>query len=412
MLLCDPSRYPKPLDVVNLCEPGAQSCNKISCFPTSVPLSAAHLSSDCVTTLSKYSMTDSKKGENKTKYRSQAAGTSGGVTSASGLQSGDVGIFVTCDKGKEKACLREMEDLVSEVLGLGDDYEPNDLSKQQAGTNDEVQSEQKQENQSTEIPSTEATGNGSIEDEIQRELAEMADDGIVESKKRKRPDGDAGDQDYAASTTSKRTRLGLIMLDIPCVSFVRFPPGTQDEPIDIVMKLCKDAKDHPGRQRSRFVKRLTPLSKVRKVMSGGIEELCRDILPAVFGGEDGPAYKYAVKLTVRNNNQVSKEEIIKTVATEVAKLGMPTSDAESRHKVDLKGFDKLVMVDIYRNIVGMAVVGDEWEALRRFNLAEIYADGRKENDTTNGKESGHEVLSDRRSTGAGQSQAAPIETPS
>ena len=70
---------------------------------------------------------------------------------------------------------------------------------------------------------------------------------------------------------------------------------------------------------------------------------------------------------------------VDTVAREVKRLGADGAGegGESRHKVDLKGYDKLVLVEVYRNVVGMAVVGSEFEALRRFNLAEIYADGRK-----------------------------------
>ena len=35
--------------------------------------------------------------------------------SASGIHSGDVGIFVTCDKGQEKRCLQEISDILGEV---------------------------------------------------------------------------------------------------------------------------------------------------------------------------------------------------------------------------------------------------------------------------------------------------------
>jgi hypothetical protein len=35
--------------------------------------------------------------------------------SVSGIHSGDVGIFVTCDKGQEKRCLQEISDILGEV---------------------------------------------------------------------------------------------------------------------------------------------------------------------------------------------------------------------------------------------------------------------------------------------------------
>lgn len=37
------------------------------------------------------------------------------MTGASGIHNDDAGIFVTCDKGQEVKCLREMDDILSEV---------------------------------------------------------------------------------------------------------------------------------------------------------------------------------------------------------------------------------------------------------------------------------------------------------
>jgi len=33
----------------------------------------------------------------------------------------------------------------------------------------------------------------------------------------------------------------------------------------------------------------------------------------------------------------------------------------------------VIVVDIYQTVCGMSVVGRDWEALKRFNLAELYA---------------------------------------
>jgi tRNA acetyltransferase TAN1 len=293
------------------------------------------------------------KANSKAKYRAQGHGS----ISASGLQSGDVGIFVTCDKGKEKACLREMEDLLGEEdWGFADDEAVQKGDDREGAVDGEGVEEAGKRQES-----------GGIEDDIQKELAELAGEGVVGTK-RKRVAQNGG-------MDSSKRKVGLITLDIPCVTFVRFPSQSSRDPVDVAKKLCRDARGHPERQRSRFVKRLTPLSKVRKVMNGGVEQLCEDVLPKVFGRERG--WKYAVRVTVRNNNQIEKDQVIKTVAGAVRELGLEEKGAtESRHRVDLKGYDKLVLVEIYRNIVGMAVVGAEWEGLRRFNLSELYAEGR------------------------------------
>lgn len=75
---------------------------------------------------------------------------------------------------------------------------------------------------------------------------------------------------------------------------------------------------------------------------------------------------------------MKREEIIKRVADLV---GEP-------HTVDLKEYDQMIVVDVYRvgvesylfvfaahsrqNILGMSIVGSDFEKLKRFNVAEIY----------------------------------------
>jgi hypothetical protein len=54
----------------------------------------------------------------------QRARSNGEVSiSASGIHNNDSGIFVTCDMGQESNCLREMNDLLSQVcLAFYSDY--------------------------------------------------------------------------------------------------------------------------------------------------------------------------------------------------------------------------------------------------------------------------------------------------
>lgn len=42
------------------------------------------------------------------------------------------------------------------------------------------------------------------------------------------------------------------------------------------------------------------------------------------------------------------------------------------HKVDLKDFDLLILVEVYKNVCGMSVVGGDFDTtMRRFNLDEL-----------------------------------------
>lgn len=161
----------------------------------------------------------------------------------------------------------------------------------------------------------------------------------------------------------------MVSLDIPCVSFIRLSQiPVPIDPVNLVRRICKDAAFDPTTKRSRYIKRLTPITLMKKSLGGGLESLCTAILPSHFG-PSSPACKFAIRPTVRNkNNQLDRDVVIKIVADEVAKLG--------EHTVDLTNYDKCILVDVYRNVVGMSVVGNEYEALKRYNLAEIYEPGK------------------------------------
>ncbi|EXJ94606.1 hypothetical protein A1O1_03002 [Capronia coronata CBS 617.96] len=299
-----------------------------------------------------------KASKNKSKYRAQSArdpsqtqGKSGNrqitQVSASGIHSDDVGIFVTCDKGQERKCLEELSDLLGEYIT--DDPQPGQQDTDNGHANDLGE-------------------DNDIEADILAELDEL------------RPKPTKG---------SSSQKLSLIMLDIPCVSFVRFPRTTTAEsrhdPVDIVHRICINAaqKDYSG-PRSRYIKRLTPVSLIRKTMNDGLESLCDQILPQHFlikpdapetqdpesATEDSNQprpVKFAIRPTIRNNNKLNRDIVIRTVADKITALG------QGKHTVDLKGYDKLVLVDVYRNVVGMSVVGNDFETLKRFNLAELHS---------------------------------------
>jgi len=54
--------------------------------------------------------------------------------------------------------------------------------------------------------------------------------------------------------------------------------------------------------------------------------------------------------------------VIKSIADSISNV----------HKVQLTTPDKVILVEIFQSVCGMSVVGSDWEALKRFNLAELY----------------------------------------
>lgn len=64
------------------------------------------------------------------------------------------------------------------------------------------------------------------------------------------------------------------------VSFVRTSDSI--DPVSLVHSICKDAQSKPDKQKSRFIKRMTPMTLMRKTMSGGLEHVCQTVLRPHF----------------------------------------------------------------------------------------------------------------------------------
>nr|KMM73121.1 hypothetical protein CPAG_09410 [Coccidioides posadasii RMSCC 3488] len=227
------------------------------------------------------------------------------------LESGDSGIFVTCDRGREGKCTAEILDLLSQEIP---DPSQNESEEQDSPTRGDADD---------------------IEAQIKKEVECM--------KPKKSP-----------------APFQAVKLDVPCLLFIKVDKSI--DPVELVHRICMDAHAHPGKKRSRYVKRLTPITATRKILGGGIEELAREVLEPHFHSDSSPK-KYAIRPTVRNNHEWPRDTVIRLVARAVGQ----------GHAVDLKTYDALILVDIIQNICGMSVVGGDYEKLKRYNLAEIYS---------------------------------------
>ena len=262
--------------------------------------------------------------------------------SSSGIHNDDVGVFVTCSKGQEKRCLDELNDLFMQYLEE-DDYAETltngGCREKQQSMIDDMENQRlrllvKGDNKNQPHPCTD--DGHDVEADIEAELTALRDKTVNEDK------------------------LKLVTLDVSCVCFVKTGKGI--DPVRLVHQICSDAYDDPEHQRSRYIKRMTPMSLIRKTLSGGLEDVCHSVLEPHFG-PGRPTKKFAIRPTIRNNHDLDRETVIKTVARAVG----------NGHSVDLKNYDSLILVDVCRNVCGMSVVGNNYEKLKRYNLAEIYS---------------------------------------
>ncbi|KAL1964081.1 hypothetical protein VTN77DRAFT_7499 [Rasamsonia byssochlamydoides] len=250
----------------------------------------------------------SKRRKGGGKWRKQMAAQSGRTT----IENGDSGVFLTCDMGKESKCLAEAIDLFTQSTeaSRGDQGSP-DVESEEDGVDD-------------------------IEAQIKKEVEGL----------------------QPKSATPRLFQA--IKLDIPCLSFIRVDKSI--DPVQLVHGLCLDAQANPDQKKSRWIKRMTPVTSIRKTLKVDLSEFAKEILQPHFHAGGGPK-KYAIRPTIRNNEQFNRDDIIKTVADAVG----------TEHSVDLKNYDLMILVDVFQNVIGMSVVGSDYDKLKRFNLAEIYS---------------------------------------
>ncbi|KAH1964465.1 hypothetical protein KXW87_008794 [Aspergillus fumigatus] len=168
------------------------------------------------------------------------------------IESGDWGVFVTCDMGRESKCIAEALDLFS---------------------------------QSVESASSNAGGEDSGSDE---------DEGDIEAQIRK-------EIESLKPGSAKPRQFQAIRMEMPC------------DPEKLVHDVCLDAHANPEKKRCRWVQRMTPVRSIRKTLSVDLEAFAKEILKPHFHS-GGPPKKYAIRPTIRGNNKFNRDSVIKTIA--------------------------------------------------------------------------------------------------
>ncbi|XPS68652.1 hypothetical protein M3J09_000937 [Ascochyta lentis] len=150
-----------------------------------------------------------------------------------------------------------------------------------------------------------------------------------------------------------------VKLDTQCLVF--FKTRAPVDPVSFVHRICQDTADGVQHKNCRFVKRLTPITGIEKANQKGLELVAEQVLAPHFHGESNAGKKFAIRPTIRNNKDFKRDDVIKTVAAAVG----------PGHKVDLHGYDLLIFVEIYKNVIGMSVVGPDFDKLKRYNIEEL-----------------------------------------
>ncbi|KAI0198648.1 hypothetical protein F4808DRAFT_435306 [Astrocystis sublimbata] len=252
------------------------------------------------------------------------------------LEVGDAGFWVTCQRQKEMRA-------ADEIMSLCEDYGQKlfgiDPEPAAHGSNGQDQEEPEE-----------------IEAMIEKELADLQ---------------------TSAAKKPKQGPFDLLRMNVDCVLFVRTRAPV--DPMVLTREICKDATKAKEKSmwRSRFINKLTPITLTGKATDKGLEDVARKVMGEHFQladgegegeeGSDGSSCSYAIRPTIRSHSTLKRGEIIDKVASMIS----------NRHKVDLGNPDKVIIIEIFQTFLGMSVVERDWEAMKRYNIHELYAAARK-----------------------------------
>lgn len=227
------------------------------------------------------------------------------------------GIYATCARGKEQQCRKELMNLFSEKIEQFYDLDNlKDLDDDEKDT-----------------PVI------SIEDQIKNEI-----NGLQDNK------------------NSKKEFLKPIDLGCECLIFIKTRRPV--EPATFVERICKESSESNVKN-TRYTQKLSPITFSVSPSLDEIKKLATKVLEPHFHQDKSTqkAYKFAIQVSKRNFSTLEKPVIIKTVAECVGR--------DHGHSVDLKKYDKLILIECFKTNVGMSVVNN-YDEYDKFNLQQIF----------------------------------------
>ncbi|CCK68486.1 putative tRNA acetyltransferase KNAG_0B00370 [Huiozyma naganishii CBS 8797] len=254
------------------------------------------------------------------------------------LDPGTAGIYATCIRRKEKQATQELKLLLEEKL---QEYYGDELN----ATNDDPK-------EHTEGETVDEEEELSVEDQLKKELEEM--------KKQDKP---------ATKEEKKKTILQFIDLSCECVVFCKIRKPV--EPEKFVERIIGELADPENKvKRTRYVQKLTPITYSCSASRDQLTKLIGQVIAPHFHDPKGKKdYKFAVEVSRRNFNTIPRMDIIDGIVSQVTKQGA------YGHKVDLKNYDKLILVECFKNNIGMSVVNGSYTSkYRKYNIQKIFED--------------------------------------
>ncbi|WVW85493.1 hypothetical protein I302_107531 [Kwoniella bestiolae CBS 10118] len=160
--------------------------------------------------------------------------------------------------------------------------------------------------------------------------------------------------------SKKSTRFHLCSHDVICVIYINvLPPLSPDRLVRHIMEQAESS----ARTQLKWCKRIIPITGVSGATLKQLSDMAAGVVAEGFKTDDDRPLKFGIETNTRQSDRLDRMDMIHTVAGEITKL-------EKGHKVDLKKPDKTVLVELYKNSVGMGIVED-YERFKRYNPGSI-----------------------------------------
>lgn len=220
------------------------------------------------------------------------------------------GVYATCPRNREKKCADELVDLFNDYV---EEWDIKPSAKE------------------------EYEKDLTVEESVKAELKQMED-----------------------AKHNKDRLVRSVHLGQQCLVFIKLKKPI--DPEKFVHNVLEDlfvTKE----KKTRYTLKLLPVQSSCSASIEEIQKLARKILEPHFHGENQQPLKFAININKRNFNTIEKDTLTKKIAECVGH--------NHGHKVDLKNFDVLIMVECFKNNVGMSVVKD-FKKFCNYNVDQIF----------------------------------------
>ncbi|KAK5781327.1 hypothetical protein RI543_001168 [Arxiozyma heterogenica] len=274
------------------------------------------------------------------------------------LDPGTSGIYASCTRRKERLAAQELGQLLEEKI---EQYYKEEIEELHSNSKDNTTGETKDHEDSNKEQKVEDL---SIEEQLKKELANM-----------KKP--------QQSKTKDEKKKDILQLIDLNCECMIFFKTRRPIVPEKFVKRIMEDLSDPNDKlKRTRYIQRLTPITNSCSASMEQMIKLANQILAPHFHEPNGRHdYKFSIELTRRNFNTIERNDIINQIVALVCQNG------KYQHQVDLKNYEKLIIVECFKNNIGMSVVGGDYlKKYKKYNIQSIFEAKFKDNKINDDKD--------------------------